>query len=168
MQVHTGDEMTDVLTIPAPEAVVDADTVTSDPVAPADVVEEAPVVAEVTQAPEPPPVVDKPKAKRETRAEREAKKAEAIAANPHGRLTHVVIRRFRGAGVDRFPGEVVDASTWHAENLVNARRLRPLTIDDPVAIEATGRYFINDDALIAYAESVLAEADADADQSEEG
>lgn len=79
------------------------------------------------------------------------------------RLSHVVVRRFLGAGVQRWPGEVVDATHWHADRLVDARRLRPLTDTDPKPIEAVGRYFIDEDSLIAYAASVVEVAD----QSEE-
>jgi hypothetical protein len=82
-------------------------------------------------------------------------------------LTHVVLRSFVGAGQERYPGEVVDASAWHAQRLVDGRRLRAITIDDPKPLEADGRFFINDDALIAYAESVIEAATQPDDESEE-
>lgn len=72
-------------------------------------------------------------------------------------LTHVVLRPFVGCGLDRVIGEVVDASTWRmVDTLVDGRRLRPLTRQDPEPVpDGQGRYFIDDDTLLAYIDSIV-------------
>lgn len=67
-------------------------------------------------------------------------------------LTHVVLRPFVGLGVTRFIGEVVNASAWRmADTLVEGRRLRVFDRNDPTPVtDGEGRFFINDDALLAY------------------
>lgn len=70
-------------------------------------------------------------------------------------LTHVVLRPFFGGGVQRVVGEVVDASTWRmADNLVGDRRLRILTREDAEPVtDGQGRFFVDDDALLAFIDS---------------
>ncbi len=81
-------------------------------------------------------------------------------------LTHVVIRPFLGVGVDRVIGEVVDAKTWRmADALVDGRRLRVLTRQDPTPVsDGQGRYFIDDESFLAFIEAQVDEAvDPDTD-----
>lgn len=70
-------------------------------------------------------------------------------------LTHVVTRPFIGDGIERVMGEVVDATSWRmAEHLVNGRRLRVLRRGEPQPVDdGRGRYFIDDDSLLAYIEA---------------
>lgn len=74
---------------------------------------------------------------------------EATEVEAH--LTHVIMRPFHGGGLDRVIGEVVDGSTWRsAERLTNMRYLRVLEREDPTPVSDGFRFFIDDDALLAY------------------
>jgi hypothetical protein len=136
------------------EVVEEAGAPVEDSTVPAIPADSTPPVEDAVEAPVPDAPVTQP----------EPRVRKPRTPRTEARLTHVVLRRFHGAGAERFPGEVVDASGWFAERLVDARRLRALTPDDPAPIEAAGRHFIDDDSLIAYAASVVDEVDVESEE----
>lgn len=80
---------------------------------------------------------------------------EAPAAEAVG--THAVLRPFYGAGEHRAVGEVVDASTWRStERLCEGRYIRPLLAGDPQPVTDGSRFFIDDDSLLAFIDSMPA------------
>lgn len=83
---------------------------------------------------------------------------DAVVLRDHVHIhTHLVIRPFIGGGLLRAKGEVVDGSDWRmVRHLEDQRRVRPLLRDDPDPVDdGEGRYFISDDALLAYLDNAV-------------
>lgn len=90
----------------------------------------------------------------------------ASAPSGAGHPTHVVLRPFSGS--DTVMGEFVDASTWRSvERLTEARYIRPISVEDPEPVtDGQGRFFIDDDTLLAYIDSVISVEPSESDDSE--
>ena len=71
-------------------------------------------------------------------------------------LTHRVLKQFEDDGLQRLPGECVDALPWRtAEALERARYIAPLPEGvDPIA-DADGRFWVDQGCLKRYARPVL-------------
>lgn len=106
-----------------------------------------------------PTPVEEPKSKRQKVDQKVEQEPSMPEPERKPNLTHVVLRPFVGAGVERVPGEVVDASGWRmANHLVLDRRLRAFGRDDSEPVtDGQGRYFIDDDTLLAYIDSIVPE-----------